>query len=81
MSAEITDIEATFVIPPAEEARAALERKSQAVLVAAGAICRLYGPQPGCLCGSVPRRCHSLALYRDFALAAVTALDKAGHLK
>lgn len=77
----VTELETTVVISPIEEEIAAISRKSQAVMLGAIAICRLYGPRPNCLCNNDRSRCHARELYLDFALAVVGAVDKAGLLK
>ena len=78
---QVTELQTTVVITPIEEEIAKITKKSQAVIVGEIALCRMYGPKPGCLCGHYRINCLAAAFYRDYALAVVAALDKAGLLK
>jgi hypothetical protein len=78
---EIRQLQTSVIMTPLEEEIGHISRKSRAVTLAATAMCRLYGPRPGCLCSNEPSRCHAAALYGDFALAAVATLAKAELLK
>ncbi len=47
--------------------------------IGARAICELYGPHPGCLCGTgVWKVCHAKHLYRDHVTAVLLAFKRAG---
>ena len=60
----------------AEERRVRID----AVKVMARALCAGQGPEPKCICNGSDRHCYSLALYGDYAISAILALEKAGFI-
>jgi hypothetical protein len=78
---EIRELQTIVIVSPIEEELGLISGKARAVALAATAMCRLYGPRNGCLCGNGTSRCHAPTLYGDYGLAVIGALDKAGLLK
>jgi hypothetical protein len=63
-----------------DEEIAHIVRRTGARQATAKALCRLYGPKPGCLCG-VYGNCHASKLWGDYANTVVLQLEAEGYLK
>jgi len=70
----------TVVAPIEDVPAAAAPSESEAVTIAARALCGLYG-RKGCLCRGDRVRCHAVSLWAEEAAAVVRALHKAGMLR
>jgi hypothetical protein len=77
---EPTPILTAPVIYPLEEEIVRISKRAGARQATAKALCKLYGPKPGCLCG-IYGNCHASKLWGDMAATVVLQLEAEGYLK
>jgi hypothetical protein len=68
------------VVYPLEEEIVRISKRAGARQATAKALCKLYGPKPGCLCG-IYGNCHAGKLWGDMAATVVLQLEAEGYLK